>query len=298
MPMQRQRGFTLIELIVVMVVTGILAGILIVFFRPAFSNYLASGRRATLSDMADGAMRRMARDIRSSVPNSVRQQTDVSTNTQYLEVVPTISGGRFRVAPDTAWDTANSGNPSMALDTNAPGTGFDVLTPLAPLPSKDDWVVIGNQDPSDLFGTATNPPRSITQIQAIGVAPAAQVGTARITLTGTAVVPQGYDGGRFVVVPNGQRAVSYICESLGLDAQGTGRGRLFRVPNVNFAATQPMPTPTAADILATKVQSCTFNYSVNAGGTMDNGLVEITLQLTDQNESVTLYYSVHVDNAP
>src|SRR6185369_11522369 len=158
--------------------------------------------------------------IRSSVPNSVRQQTDVSTNTQYLEVVPTISGGRFRVAPDTAWDTANSGNPSMALDTNAPGTGFDVLTPLAPLPSKDDWVVIGNQDPSDLFGTATNPPRSITQIQAIGVAPAAQVGTARITLTGTAVVPQGYDGGRFVVVPNGQRAVSYICESLGLDAQG------------------------------------------------------------------------------
>jgi MSHA biogenesis protein MshO len=302
--MARQRGFTLVELIVVMVVTGILAGILVVFFRPAFSNYLATGRRAALSDAADGAMRRMERDIRSAVPNSVRQQTITNANgtvTQYLEIVPTISGGRFRAAPETVWDAANPASPSMPLDTNAPGSGFDVLTTLNPMPSAGDWVVIGNQDPSDLHGasgTPPGPPKTITQIQSIVAAPSPQTGTARIKLTGTAVVPPGYDAGRFVVVSNALRAVSFICDSPGINTQGTGTGTLFRVPGVNFSPVQPTPTPTAANILANKIRACSFNYSANAGGTQDNGLVEITLQLTDQNESVTLYYSVHVDNAP
>jgi MSHA biogenesis protein MshO len=293
--MTRQRGFTLIELVVVMVVTGVLAGILVVFFSPAFSNYMAAGRRATLSDMADGAMRRMARDIRSAVPNSVRQTATPAPNRQYLEVVPTSSGGRFRTAPETNWDAANPGNPSMALDPNAPGSGFDVLTTLDPMPKKDDWIVIGNQDPSDLYGAT---PRSLSRIQSIGAAPSPQAGTARIMLTSVAVVPPGHEGGRFVVVPDAQRSVSYICDSPGLDAQGAGTGTLHRVPGQNFSATQPQPVPTAASILATHVQACSFNYSANAGGTQDNGLVEITLQLTDQNESVTLYYSVHVDNVP
>ena len=44
-----------------MVVTGIIAATIVVFFRPAFNIYLAVGRRAGLTDLADTALRRMSR---------------------------------------------------------------------------------------------------------------------------------------------------------------------------------------------------------------------------------------------
>lgn len=283
----KQRGFTLVELIVVMVITGVLAGVLIVFFRPAFTNYLASGRRATLSDMADGALRRMARDIRSAVPNSVRQN-----GANHIELVPTIAGGRFRFAADTQ-------TPAMAsdsLDSNAPGSSFDVLTTLAPGIQRNDWIVIGNQTPSDLGSGLTR-----TQFDKFQTVAGSRIGTTNILLQTKANIPPGYEGGRFVVVPDAQKAVIYICNvpSPALDANGTGRGVLYRVAGNAFSANLALPAAfTTSQILATKVQACTFTYDQSSGATMENGYVEMSLQLTDQNESITLFYGVHVDNVP
>ena len=52
----------------------------------------ASARRAALTDTADTAVRRMARDIRKALPNSIRQTSD-----QCVEFIPTKTGGRYRV---------------------------------------------------------------------------------------------------------------------------------------------------------------------------------------------------------
>jgi len=287
--MSPQRGFTLVELIIVMVITAVLAGILLVFFRPAMQNYLAAGRRATLTDLADGAMRRMVRDIRVSVPNSIRQ-----INARCLEMMPTSAGGRYRAAEDTAWDANNPGNPSMALDTNVPASGFDVLTPIATQPAVGDWVVIGNQAAGDLYaaGITRHP---IAQVQA---APNTSVGTLRLGFASPVQFPVGYDGGRFVIVPNAQQAVSYVCVNPGVDANGTGTGTLHRVAGYGFNANGTCPAAANAPILATRVQACNFNYNFATGATAQNGYVEITLQLTDRGESVPLFYGAHVDNVP
>ena len=69
---KQQCGFTLIEMIVVIVITGIIAGIVAVFLRAPVQGYMDSARRAELTDIADTALRRMARDVRTAVPNSVR----------------------------------------------------------------------------------------------------------------------------------------------------------------------------------------------------------------------------------
>ncbi len=69
---KQQYGFTLIEMIVVIVITGIIAGVVAVFLKAPVQGYIDSARRAELTDIADTAIRRMARDVRTAVPNSVR----------------------------------------------------------------------------------------------------------------------------------------------------------------------------------------------------------------------------------
>src|SRR5699024_3808677 len=90
-PLCTQRGLTLIEAIIVMVITGIIAAVVAVFIRAPVQGYVDSVQRAELSDVADTALRRMTRDLRRALPNSVR----ISTDGQAVEFLLTKSGGRY-----------------------------------------------------------------------------------------------------------------------------------------------------------------------------------------------------------
>ena len=70
--MNKEHGFTLVELVIVIMVTGIIAGIFAMQFGPALQNYLAVGRRANLTHLADTALQRMVNEIHTAVPNSLR----------------------------------------------------------------------------------------------------------------------------------------------------------------------------------------------------------------------------------
>ena len=67
-----QRGFTLVEAIVVIVITGIIAAGVAVFIRAPVEGYVDSVARAELTDAADTALRRLSRDVNSALPNSLR----------------------------------------------------------------------------------------------------------------------------------------------------------------------------------------------------------------------------------
>jgi hypothetical protein len=81
-------------MIMVIVITGILSGMVAVFIKGPVESYFDMARRAELTDVADTAVRRMARDIRSSVPNTLRNPTDGSD--QCIEFVPAKAGARYR----------------------------------------------------------------------------------------------------------------------------------------------------------------------------------------------------------
>ena len=88
------RGFTLVEMIVVITITGILAAAVAVFIRRPVESYVDAARRAELTDIADGALRRITRDVRMALPNSVRITS--AGNVTYLEYLQTSGGGRYR----------------------------------------------------------------------------------------------------------------------------------------------------------------------------------------------------------
>ena len=272
--MKRQHGFTLVELVIVIVLVGVLGGILALQLGPTVQGYLAVGRRAALTDQADTALRRIVQEVRAAVPNSLRLG-----DAQCLELVPTIDGGRFRAGPDVA--AGRSGD--AYLDHDVAATEFDVMTPFTTKPAVGDLVVIGNQNPDDVYGKANV--SAITSVAEHG-APDAWKGVYRLGVEPTRI-PFGYEDGRFVVVPGGEQAVSYICKD----------ATLYRVVR-QLEPEQRCEVPAGAPVLASKVASCAFVYSPNQGATQQSGFVQLQLTLADGGESVALTLGAHVSNVP
>src|ERR1700733_3792731 len=121
-----QRGFTLLEGIVVIVISGIMLASVALFLRWPFQSYLSTSNRAQLTDTADTALRRIARDMHVALPNSIRV---TAGNPQCIEMLPTKAGGRYR-AQQTA---AGQGT---ILNFTQPTGSFDMFGQFSALPGQ------------------------------------------------------------------------------------------------------------------------------------------------------------------
>lgn len=263
-----QRGFTLVEAVIVIAITGIVAAMVAVFIRAPIQAYFDSARRAQLTDTADTALRRISRDLRLALPNSVR--VIFSGNVYYLEFLQTSGGGRYRAAVDGSGGTDQ-------LDFNASDDSFDVLgPPVAMVPGAQNLVAIYNLGIDDADAYRGDNTSRIVAINGNVV----QI-TAR-------QFPFASPGNRFQIISS---PVTYICDP--------GAGRLTRVWGYAVQAVQP--TSFAVDapraLLAQDVSDCGFTYDAQAIN-QRAGQVSIWLRLTQSNEQVSLYHEVHVSNAP
>jgi len=284
------RGFTLVELVMVVVIGGVLAATLAVFLRPAIDTWLALRTRTDLAYQANAALRRMRDEVRTAVPNSIR-----TAGSQCIELVPTLGGARLRRGPDTVDDDSAAGIVSMPLDTSAQTTQFDVLSAFANSPGVGDLVVIDNQNPGDVYARS-----NVSTITALATPPKSGFGVQRITVAATQF-PVGYDGARVLVVPGSTPSVTYVCQGADgtLDASGNGKGVLARIAQ-GLSAAYPTSCPSASSgvTLATGVRSCRFVYSPSQGATQQSGFVSMQIELARNSESATLVLGAHVANVP
>lgn len=287
-PPRHARGFSLVELIVVIVLIGIIGGVLTMQLLPAIRAYLAVSQRVALTHQADTALRRIVGEVRSAVPNSLRLG-----NAGCMELVPTRDGGRYRIAPDAGKDATD---PGAVLEAGMQASEFDVLTTHVDPPLAGDTIVIGNQNTSDVYNRS-----NVARVDTIDTTRADGTGMLRVKLAAPIGIPPGYDGGRFLIVPKGNSVVTYRCENAGRNAKTlTGTGTLFRFVDPEFHPVESCATalPANAAVLADKVESCTFIYSPNQGVTQESGFIQLQLTLTDKGESVPLTIGAHVDNTP
>jgi MSHA biogenesis protein MshO len=302
------RGVTLIELVVVMTLLAIIAVAAAIALRDPIRAYVDSTRRAELTDIADTALRRMARDIRLALPNSVRVATVGSTN--YLELLLTKTGGRYRAQVD------GSGNGDILDFTLAGGdTRFDTLGPATTVAGQvmadGDILVLHNLFGADTVTTSNAYTYNQGAYSCTSATPSSpNCNTARITSTGAGALanetrinfqarqfPLASPGNRFRVVSG---PVTYVCNPGPVDANGNGTGTLSHVSGYTIRLAKPDGTYSGAPVtsrLAQYVTECSITYDPLVL-TQSLGLVSIRLKLTRANESVTLYHEVHVSNIP
>lgn len=272
-PRFKHRAFTLVEMVVVIAIAGVVAAMVAVFIRSPVEAYVDTARRARLTEAADTALRRLSRDLRTALPNSIR--VTVTGGVTYLEYIPTIGGGRYRRYPTNA----GAGNP---LDFTSADTGFDVLGP-APVYAVGDSVVVFNLGPGSAADAYAGNNRAAAT-NANGTA-----GAVGHTLAFVArQFPQPSPAARFHMV---QTPVTYACDP--------GGGTLRRFRGYAFAGIQPTPpaAPAVSDLLVAGVTACTVAYDPAVTRTR-TGLVTVWLSLAEQGESVNLVHQVHVQNMP
>jgi MSHA biogenesis protein MshO len=269
--MNGQNGFTLVEIIMVIVITGILGSMVAVFIRAPVQQYMDAGARAELTDIADLALRRMANELRTAVPSSV-----LATGTTRIEFLPTKDGGRYRVSGSGV--VCASSAASAALSFTESDDCFEILGPeitFSDPATASDVIVVGSMQP----GADPYADRGLYNGMAGAQSTVVMVGI---------LFPASAVSQRFEVVPGDQQAVTYACENLGI-ADGNGTGTLRRYWKYGFTHAY---TGGLSAVLANKLYTC--NIVVDQG----RGLIANTLQFARASEVVSLYHEIHVHSSP
>ena len=279
----RQHGFTLVEIIVTIVVMGIVASMMAVFIQAPVLGYRDSVARAEMSDLADTVMRRITRDIRIALPNSVRVSADGRT----IEMLATRTGGRYLAAEDAApptmpiLDFSDSTKTTFTLVGDVP-TGKQAIL-------AGDRIVVFNLgpgfSPADAYAGGNS-------AQVVSVDAGTKVVTMASNPFGSQDPPMPSPGSRFQVVSG---PVRYVCAPAP-----NGAGTLRRYSD--YAITSALggaPSDGVNALAANWVASCSFTYTALVGSR--TALVVVTLELQKPGSTdgpVTLTHQVHVDNTP
>ncbi len=292
--MSRSEGFTLVELVVVIALTGIVAGLLAGITSRPILGYVHVARRAQIVDGGDHALRRLGRDLRRALPNSVR----VSGGSQALEFLNVAEGARYRAGPGV---NAGSGEDHTAATDVLDFTGdasFNLLGRLTELPISygsalpaGHRLVIYSTGSTVWSDAATDASPGAVTPSAVTITPQDDVDEDQLVLSAPFDFGLESPRKRLYVIDG---PVTYLCD--------TGAGTLTRYWSYAIQSAQPTD-PTLAPLsgsssalLVDGITGCSFDYTPGTG--QRAGLVTIDLTLARADESARLVDQVHVMNVP
>lgn len=279
-------GFTLVEMVVVIAIAAIVAAMIGSFLRFPMNAYVDTERRTVLTEAADTALRRIARELRTALPNSVR--VTAVGGTTYLEFIPTVGGGRYRNYPTI-------GGGGDLLDFTTGDTAFDVLGPV-PVYAAGNSIVVFNLGPGTVADAyaGTNRAAVTSGNNAMPGAPALfstdPPGQHTVTFT-VRQFPLPSPASLFQMVTP---PVTYACTP---NAATPATGTLVRYASYGFAAMQPTPPAVTPVTVVNGVSACTIAYDPVVLR-VRTALVTLAVDLSEAGETIRMVHQMHVQNSP
>lgn len=268
--MRQQSGFTLLELIVVIVLLGIISVGTTGFIVNSVQGYSDLARRDGIAATSRVAMDRMVRELRNSLPNSVRTKQDASGSC--LEYVPILDATSYISIPVSS----SASTLSIIPFSEAPELGKTAIYPISTM------AVYQTGSPA-----VTSPD--------ISSSAASLAGPAAVTLSLASVhrYPAESPSKRMFIVAD---PVSFCLVG----------DRLYRYRNYGRSATQATPStlPTTEPnraLLAYPVTAPvapTEPFTVVNATLQRNALLMLEFSVEQNSESLLIQQEVQIRNAP
>lgn len=282
--MKNSRGFTLVELIIVVVLLGIVSMTIGSLYSQSISSYLNLLNSSTVVDDADSIQRRFFRDVQRALPNSIRITT-AGTKT-FLELIPVKTSGRYKSLPNTA-PSANAcaSDDASEVDNDILSVGkldtcFKTLGNLvdaAKISSSDSIVIyntgLGDAQTDAYVGGNRSSVLSVTDL----------TNETKLTFS-SKLFPYDGTSQRFFVV---SQPITYECD--------TATRTLKRYTNYGFNASQATSYSNGM-LLSNNMSACTWTY--NNVINIQKSIVTFKLGLMVDTTNITLVNSANVGNAP
>ena len=263
-PRVHNSGFTLVELVIVMVLLGILSIGTIRFINDATEGFVLTQQRAEVAADVRLTVHRLGRELRNALPRSTR----ISTDRKCLEFIPISHGTTYVTAPI---GVAGSSLEVVPFDTN--GITNQHRLAIAPMANIYSLSNPGSISPS--FATTAPNVNNVVNL----------------TLSATHQFPNNSPQRRLYVV---QPPVSYCVVN----------NALWRYVNYGFATTQrtPSSTPSLPNSLPNRAlvaegMDAISEFELAPASLTRNGVVNMDFVFVRDNNNISINYSAQLRNS-
>jgi MSHA biogenesis protein MshO len=281
------QGFTLIELVIAISLTGIVVAFATMFIVTPVKSYQAQARRAELVDATDAVLRLVGRDVRAALPNSVRVANNGAVVA--LEILSAVGAVRYR-------DSGATADPAQELDFTAADGSFAALNQFQditrPFSTTQHYLSIYNvgitgADAYSLSNVMTPTGTTIT------INNSATANEDLITLSPAFKFAYNSPSRRVYLVAG---PVTYLCDTTAQTIRRFSGYTIAASQSSRDSASELTSAGATNALVATNVTACQFDYA--AGAAQRAGLVTLRVTVSKEVESIWLVNQVHVENAP
>ena len=262
LPSSADRGFTLIELITVLVILAVLGAVSSQFVVDSINSYYSTIRRAELIAQGRQALERISRQVRLALPHSLR----TTNGGACLEFIPISGGGSY------IGDLPDQNNGAAAISI-VPTGGYQIDSLWS-----QDYIYVGALNTTEIYSASG---------AYASIAGAEDHGDSNLSLAASHQFLRNSPTQRFFLAGN---PVSFCLN-------GGQLGYYSSYASSPTDGGSVSPAADANDLIAGNV-SAIAPFNVTVSNPQRNSMVDITISFSRGGESVLLNQQVVIRNVP